>query len=341
MNRTAQKRLETLSPFEVKNTLIALADKNYDKATINAGRGNPNWVATTPREAFFKLGEFSLLEANRKFKNYPGFGGVAEKAGIEARFNEYFLNNQSEGTALLNDALNYCHNDLNIAKADLLLEWTDGILGDNYPVPDRMLKASEKIVEQYILQEMGAKNTSVSGKFDVFAVEGGTAAMVYIFNTLKSNGFLNAGDTIAIGAPVFTPYIEIPELEDYQLNKIEIHADENNGWQMTGEELDKLKDPTVKAFFLVNPSNPASVKLDIETLQKIADIVKQRPDLILLTDDVYGTFADDFTSLAMIAPQNTILVYSFSKYFGATGWRLGAIATHEDNIFDDMLSNLP
>jgi aspartate 4-decarboxylase len=33
-------------------------------------------------------------------------------------------------------------------------------------------------------------------------------------------------------------------------------------------------------------------------------------------------------------------VYSYSKYFGATGWRLGAIAIHEDNVFDRLLGRL-
>jgi aspartate 4-decarboxylase len=40
-------------------------------------------------------------------------------------------------------------------------------------------------------------------------------------------------------------------------------------------------------------------------------------------------------------PQNTIGVYSYSKYFGCTGWRLGVIAIHEDNIFDKMIAKLP
>ena len=103
------------------------------------------------------------------------------------------------------------------------------------------------------------------------------------------------------------------------------------GWQYPAAELDKLADPAVKAFFLVNPSNPPSVKIDAAGLRKIADIVAtKRPDLVILTDDVYGTFADDFVSLFAICPRNTILVYSFSKYFGATGWRLGVIATHRD-----------
>ncbi|MBD9499115.1 aminotransferase class I/II-fold pyridoxal phosphate-dependent enzyme, partial [Ensifer sp. ENS01] len=36
-------------------------------------------------------------------------------------------------------------------------------------------------------------------------------------------------------------------------------------------------------------------------------------------------------------PRNTIGVYSYSKYFGCTGWRLGVIAVAEDNIFDEKI----
>lgn len=68
---------------------------------------------------------------------------------------------------------------------------------------------------------------------------------------------------------------------------------------------------------------------------------KHTPDVIILTDDVYGTFADDFVSLFAYCPHNTILVYSFSKYFGATGWRLGLIATHHDTILDGLIAKLP
>ncbi len=74
----------------------------------------------------------------------------------------------------------------------------------------------------------------------------------------------------------------------------------------------------------------------------IVKLVKtKRPDLMLLTDDVYGTFVDDFRSLLGELPHNTIGVYSYSKYFGCTGWRLGVIAIHEDNIFDKMIAKLP
>jgi hypothetical protein len=193
-----------------------------------------------------------------------------------------------------------------------------------------MLPLTETVVRHYLVRELIGGRLPTGG-VDLFAVEGGTAAITYFFNTLRENRLLAHGDKIAIGMPVFTPYIEIPHLNDYQLVEVHVDADAPSGWQYPAAELDKLADPAVKAFFLVNPSNPPSVKIDAASLRQIAGIVAtKRPDLVILTDDVYGTFADDFVSLFAVCPRNTILVYSFSKYFGATGWRLGVIATHHD-----------
>lgn len=134
----------------------------------------------------------------------------------------------------------------------------------------------------------------------------------------------------------------MPHLEDYALNVVNIRAPQENRFQFTDAELKKLEDPKIKAFFLVNPGNPTGMALSKETISKLANLVRtKRPDLMLLTDDVYGTFVHDFRSLLAELPQNTIGVYSYSKYFGATGWRLGLIAIHEDNIFDKMIAKLP
>lgn len=73
--------------------------------------------------------------------------------------------------------------------------------------------------------------------------------MAYIFNSLKENKIIDKGDRIAIGAPIFTPYLEIPKLNDYQLEQVLIEADPQQGWQYPEAELRKLEDPTIKAFF--------------------------------------------------------------------------------------------
>lgn len=109
-------------------------------------------------------------------------------------------------------------------------------------------------------------NRPPKGKFDLFATEGGTAAMCYIFDSLQQNFLLGKGDKIVLFAPVFTPYIEIPEQARYLFDVTEIHAckmtkDGYHTWQYKEEDLDILKDPSVKAAFIVNPSNPPSYGL--------------------------------------------------------------------------------
>ncbi|HEY9183572.1 MAG TPA: bifunctional aspartate transaminase/aspartate 4-decarboxylase, partial [Gammaproteobacteria bacterium] len=49
-----------LSPFELKDKLVALAKHRGERLWLNAGRGNPNWLALEPRAAFFCLGEFAV-----------------------------------------------------------------------------------------------------------------------------------------------------------------------------------------------------------------------------------------------------------------------------------------
>jgi aspartate 4-decarboxylase len=170
--------------------------------------------------------------------------------------------------------------------------------------------------------------------------------MCYTFASLMANGILRRGDTIALGTPIFTPYLEIPELSDFSFHTVSIAqtemADGRHAWQYPDAEIAKLEDPRIKAFFLVNPGNPGSCAMRQETIDRIVELVKKkRPDLILLTDDVYGTFVEGFRSLAADLPHNTILVYSYSKYFGCTGWRLGVVALHEDNIIDRAIARLP
>ncbi len=220
-------------------------------------------------------------------------------------------------------------------------ELVDSIIGDNYPVPDRMLVHNERIAHEYLMWAM-CGDPRPAGKFDLYAVEGGTAAMCYIFKSLKANRLLRSRRYHRAGHADLHPYIEMPHLEDYALNIVNIEAPQENRFQFTDAELKKLEDPKIKAFFVVNPGNPTGVALSQETIAKIAKLVKtKRPDLMLLTDDVYGTFVPEFRSLMGELPHNTIGVYSYSKYFGATGWRLGVIAIHEDNIFDKMIAKLP
>jgi aspartate 4-decarboxylase len=345
MDLVKLRKFEALSPFEIKDELIRLAKKTSrttQSAFLNAGRGNPNWVATTPREGFFLLGQFALTESRRVMEHAAGLGGMPQAQGIAGRLAAWLGEHPDmPGAPFLASMVPFAVQTFGFEPDAFVHELVDSIIGDNYPVPDRMLAHNERVVHEYLLWAMCGQPRP-SGRFDLYAVEGGTAAMCYIFKSLKANRLLRPGDTIALGTPIFTPYIEMTHLEDYALNVVTIEAPQANRFQYTEAEIAKLEDPRIKAFFLVNPGNPTGVALSPETIGSLARLVRTtRPDLMLLTDDVYGTFVPGFRSLLGELPHNTIGVYSYSKYFGCTGWRLGVIAIHEDNLFDRMIAGLP
>lgn len=348
-SRKKEHQLEGLSPFQLKDNLIKLAEEESRKNStvmLNAGRGNPNWVATTPREAFFTLGLFGIEECKRVMDTPEGLSGIPEKKGISKRFQKFLASHKTApGIELLQKVYKYGIKQHSYDPDAWVHELAESVIGDQYPVPDRMLAHMEPIVHDYLIQEM-CNNEPPKGKYNLFAVEGGTAAMCYIFDSLMQNFLVKKGDKIALMVPVFTPYIEIPELDRYNFEVVHLEAntmnkDGRHTWQFPDSELNKLKDPHIKILFTVNPSNPPSTAIHPDALNKIIKIVKKdNPNLMVVTDDVYGTFVPGFRSLMAAIPYNTICVYSFSKYFGCTGWRLGAIAIHQKNIFDDKIRGL-
>ena len=245
-DRAFEESLGAMSPFEVKNLLVKMAKKGDEGTTrtlLNAGRGNPNWITTLPREAFFLLGAFAMEEARRTMDEH----GREKPAQFLKRAWDYL---DAEG----------------LAGDELVHEWTGGIAGDEYPMPDRILRYTQEIVNRYLVKALDDGHAPAT-PYDLFATEGGTAAMCYLFYSLKCNFLVNPGDRIALMTPIFTPYLNIPTLNDYDLDVTYIQAntidaDGLHTWQYPDSELEKLRDPSIKLLCLVNPSNPPSVALD-------------------------------------------------------------------------------
>ncbi len=220
-------KYEKLGPFEIKDFLQKVASKAALESSIsylNAGRGNPNWVATEPREAFFLLGQFAVTESKRVLDLPPGVGGMPKAVGVADRLEAWLTKHvDMPGAPFLQRMVPWAVKKFGFDRDKFVHELVDSIIGDHYPVPDRMLVHNEQIVHEYLQWAM-CGNPRPKGTFKIYAVEGGTAAMCYIFKSLKSNRLINPGDTIALGVPIFTPYIEMAHLEDYDLKFVEVHA---------------------------------------------------------------------------------------------------------------------
>ncbi|MET8705755.1 bifunctional aspartate transaminase/aspartate 4-decarboxylase [Streptomyces californicus] len=354
LSREEIRSFAQLSPFELKDKFIAIATAAQSgrpgqkgrttRAMLNAGRGNPNWVATGPREAYHALGYFAIEESRRVW-TADNLGGMPEEAGCAERFDRFVRTRPGlPGVELLRASVDLAVKRFGFERDAFVHELADASIGDNYPVPDRILPHTEQIVRGYLADEMFDHRPPEGQTLSLFATEGGTAAMCYVFDSLLKNGILDRGDRIALMVPVFTPYVEIPELDTYDFDVVRVEASlfTETGvrqWRYPEEEIAKLADPSVKLVCCVNPSNPPSLALSDRVTEQIVSIVAERnPNLIVVTDDVYGTFVEGFRSLAADLPRNTLLVYSYSKHYGATGWRLGVIALHDDNVIDAMLA---
>ncbi|TXS36015.1 bifunctional aspartate transaminase/aspartate 4-decarboxylase [Streptomyces sp. OR43] len=354
LSRAEIRSFAQLSPFELKDKFITIAQSEQSdkpgqkgktiRAMLNAGRGNPNWVATGPREAYHALGYFAIAESRRVW-TADNLGGMPEEAGCADRF-AHFVRTHPElpGIELLQASIDLAVKRFGFVPDAFVHELADSSIGDNYPVPGRILSHVEQVVRGYVADEMFDHRPPEGQNLSLFATEGGTAAMCYIFDSLLKNGILRKGDRIALMVPVFTPYLEIPELDTYGFDVVRVEANlfTETGvrqWRYPPEEIAKLADPSVRMVCCVNPSNPPSLALAPQVAEQIVGIVaEQNPNLIVVTDDVYGTFVEGFRSLAADLPRNSLLVYSYSKHYGATGWRLGVIGLHDDNVIDDLLA---
>lgn len=130
VTKSFAKKMESISPFELKNKLIEMADESIKKIAhtmLNAGRGNPNWIATTPREAFFLLGKFGLEECRRVMYLPEGIAGIPQKDGIAARFETFLKTNHSQpGAELLKGTYQYMLLEHAADPDTLVHEWAEG-----------------------------------------------------------------------------------------------------------------------------------------------------------------------------------------------------------------------
>ena len=142
-------KLEELSPFELKDKLIGIATSESQRMLLNAGRGNPNFLALLPRRAFLRIGDFAMQEADRSYSYLEsGFGGLPEKSGILQRFETYGHRHEDKaGIEFLNAAISYVKDQLGLDREAFVFEMVQAFLGCFYPTPPRILPSHEKIVQ--------------------------------------------------------------------------------------------------------------------------------------------------------------------------------------------------
>ena len=318
--------MEKLSPFELKNFLIKIANK--DGNMLNTGRGNPNFFNAFVREAFAEL-QLVILKLHK-----------TDILPIYPLENEYSYNNElvkQINKIKDNKIKSFLLKYISFFKKNnkYLYDVVLSTLGTFYPTPPRIQIHLEKICEKYMYEKITKKKG-----FEYFACEGAAAGILYVFNSLYYNKIIKKNDKIAIITPIFSPYLELPKLQQYDLKTVELKGNPEKMYSLDKKEMDKLKNKKIKVLFLVNPANPGAFSLPKSNITYIANIIrKYNKDLVIVSDTVYSPFVKTFNSFIKEIPENTILIQSLSKYFGVTGWRLGLVMINKKNIMNKLIEN--
>ncbi len=146
-----------------------------------------------------------------------------------------------------------------------------------------------------------------------------------------SLALLNKGDEVIIFTPYWVSYYEIVRLGGGV--PVPIAAGIENDYKVTPEQLKNAITDKTKMVLFSSPCNPTGSVFNYDELKAFAEILSERNDIIILSDEIYEfiNFGSKHVSIGAFeeVKDQTVTINGFSKGFAMTGWRLGYIGAPE------------
>ena len=159
----------------------------------------------------------------------------------------------------------------------------------------------------------------------IFVMPGASGAL-----SLMAQLLINPGDGVLMSDPGYPCNRNYVRLAGGEAQLVPVTA--SGQFQITPALLDQYATDTSRGVWLATPSNPTGTILTQTQLQDIAQWCDQR-DMHLLVDEIYhGLDYTDGLVSALTLSDDVIVINSFSKYFGMTGWRLGWLVVPESLV---------
>ncbi len=145
---------------------------------------------------------------------------------------------------------------------------------------------------------------------------------------------LEPGDEVAIASPYYFNHHMAIELCSGVVR--EIPLSEENGFQMTLEDVESALSPRTKAVVITSPNNPTGTVYAPDEVMAIARSLTER-GIYVINDDAYEVFCYDgarhVSPMTVVEPSELLVTLgSLSKTLGMTGWRIGYIAADPELI---------
>jgi len=195
------------------------------------------------------------------------------------------------------------------------LECDDDI--GKYALPDGLKELRQLVARKHKLDT----GISVDADDHVMITAGNMEGMYTLLQTIT-----NPGDEIILTDPCFASHIQ----QVYMCGGTPVYwaLDESDGWSLDTDALAGLVSTRTKAIVINSPSNPTGKIFSRQNLLRIGELARTYGFLIII-DDPYSQFtyenSDSYFNLASVIDmfENVAYLYSFSKAYAMSGWRLG------------------
>ena len=157
-----------------------------------------------------------------------------------------------------------------------------------------------------------------------------TGAKQSLYNVAMA--VLNPGDEVILPAPYWVSYSDIVKLAEGV--PVEVRTSIDADFKITADQLRQALTPKTKMIWFSSPCNPSGSFYHKSELEAIAEVLKDRPEIIVVSDEIYEHINFSSTGHCSIASidgmyDRTVTVNGVSKAFAMTGWRIGYIGGPE------------
>jgi aspartate aminotransferase len=212
----------------------------------------------------------------------------------------------------------------------------------DFPTPEHVVEAAHKAARaghtRYapnaglpeLREALAAKVTRRNGyearPEQVVVTQGGIQALYLVLRAL-----LEPGDEVLLPDPAWPNYRMIAHLLGARVLAYPLVAE--GGFLPRLEDLERLVTPRTRAILVNSPSNPLGTVVSRELMERLLAFARQR-GLWFISDEVYDevVYDDVFVSAGSLADpaDRLVSIYSFSKVYAMTGWRVGYLVAPPD-----------
>jgi len=143
-----------------------------------------------------------------------------------------------------------------------------------------------------------------------------------LFNAIQV--LVDHGDEVILPVPYWVSFKDIVRYAGG--NCVLLETDEQDGFRVTAEMMERLVTPRTKLIILNSPSNPSGAVMSPEDLANVVRLAAQR-GIWVISDEcyVYLNYAGKNFSVGSLREyrDRMVVVGSLSKTYAMTGWRLG------------------